>query len=460
MKQYYLLLTEDYRLLGSDDRYQYHIGYHAPRQVLRHEISAPMRYYDLGANYSYFRDVNTIESSYEYQTVHYIVYDLDHLIPRFPLNRSFYVASVSVNEKTAIRCYQCSQRPSEEKKNLCQNCSAIEKSYHKSSSLGTLTLYAIDIHRIDHINDPKTILWLIKNNDNFQLSQNNILHWVAATEYFEVFPYLLRLITITTSSLLKQIEEMLIAMSKNIYISIESYHPFQQLGNHYEKSLHFIENAIIHGNKMLVNHLKDLGANFKYHLDFFLIKAIESCQTQVVKQLLDFGVDSRANRSRSLITAIQKGFEEIAIILMKHSKVNIHIDQEYPLRLAVRNNMEEVVDYLINNGADIHAFHEGALRWACRFSSLSILKKLISAGANVHYQNDSILLTIVESSNKNDKYLTRNKIKLLIDAGVDVTINNNLAIKRAYKNGLKDICLLLTEYGASLDIFQLEDCSS
>ena len=47
---------------------------------------------------------------------------------------------------------------------------------------------------------------------------------------------------------------------------------------------------------------------------------------------------------------------------------NIHVSKDSGFNLACRNNHFEIVQHLVENGADIHADHHVGLLWACNWA--------------------------------------------------------------------------------------------
>jgi ankyrin repeat protein len=72
-------------------------------------------------------------------------------------------------------------------------------------------------------------------------------------------------------------------------------------------------------------------------------------------------------------------------------RANIHVENDYALRLAAERGHLEVVECLIENGADIHAKKDYALRWAAYHGYLEVVKCLIKQGADIHAEKDFAL---------------------------------------------------------------------
>ena len=62
-----------------------------------------------------------------------------------------------------------------------------------------------------------------------------------------------------------------------------------------------------------------------------------------------------------------------------------------PLHNAVDSDDKEIVELLVNNGADVNATHNGGgtpLHWAARKGHKQIVELLIANGANVNAQDE------------------------------------------------------------------------
>jgi len=95
-------------------------------------------------------------------------------------------------------------------------------------------------------------------------------------------------------------------------------------------------------------------------------------------------------KNRLLMRSAEKG--ELAIVEWCYkNRANIHIRNEYALRIASNNGHLEIVKYLLEKGADIHEQDDGALRWASRYGHLEIVKYLVEHGADIHALNDYAL---------------------------------------------------------------------
>ena len=67
---------------------------------------------------------------------------------------------------------------------------------------------------------------------------------------------------------------------------------------------------------------------------------------------------------------------------------NIHVNNNYAVRLASYYGQIEVVQYLVSQGANIHAYNSEAVRLASEKGHLDVVRYLISQGADIHAKDN------------------------------------------------------------------------
>jgi ankyrin repeat protein len=141
----------------------------------------------------------------------------------------------------------------------------------------------------------------------------------------------------------------------------------------------------------------------------------------VVKYLIERGTDIHAYEDAALRYSSMNGYLEVVQYLIEHG-ANIHADEDAALRmrisvesndidmieyiirhdiidptftLCVYNSKEDkhldIIQYLVDHGADIHADHEYALCISALSGKLDVVKYLVKCGADVN-ANDSVVL--------------------------------------------------------------------
>jgi ankyrin repeat protein len=150
------------------------------------------------------------------------------------------------------------------------------------------------------------------------------------------------------------------------------------------------------------------------------------------------------------------------------SKVDVNVRNSYgwfPLDCAIKKGRKEIVELLINNGANINYWMPiDAIK--CLESSNSnnslnfveILKLLIINGADVnvidkgHFNENPLLLNAIDMSNKRNIY--DDLVQFIIEKGADVNAtakNGNTALHAAVGRGRKKIVEMLIAAGANVN---------
>ncbi|MEK0338510.1 MAG: ankyrin repeat domain-containing protein [Nitrosopumilus sp.] len=70
---------------------------------------------------------------------------------------------------------------------------------------------------------------------------------------------------------------------------------------------------------------------------------------------------------------------------------NVHIKDDWSLRISSYRGYDNVVKLLLDNGANVHAMSDEALRMASRYGYYDVVEILLKHGANVHVNDDYAL---------------------------------------------------------------------
>jgi ankyrin repeat protein len=111
------------------------------------------------------------------------------------------------------------------------------------------------------------------------------------------------------------------------------------------------------------------------------------CSLEIIKKLIKEGADIHIDDDYVLRLAAESGHLDVVKYLIKNG-ADIHARDDYALGWAVSNDYLDVVKYLIKNGADIHARDDCALRYAASNGHLSVVKYLVEKGADIHAVDD------------------------------------------------------------------------
>jgi ankyrin repeat protein len=113
---------------------------------------------------------------------------------------------------------------------------------------------------------------------------------------------------------------------------------------------------------------------------------------------------------------------------------NIHIWFDFPLKIAVKSNRLDIVEFLVEKGADIHTSSDLALILSCRSGYVDILKFLVSRSM-IEELKTSINIGITYAC----MYGKLDVIKYLVEAGADIHVKNDRALRYAKQAGNRHI---------------------
>ncbi|KAJ3281701.1 hypothetical protein HK104_011321, partial [Borealophlyctis nickersoniae] len=118
-----------------------------------------------------------------------------------------------------------------------------------------------------------------------------------------------------------------------------------------------------------------------------LCRAADGGHLDIVKLLLDEGVDLHAHCDEALSAAAENGHLEVVSLLLERG-VDLHARGDEAFRVAASWGHVEVVRLFLGNGADVHARGNEALRTAARMAHMDMVGLLLEKGADVHACED------------------------------------------------------------------------
>jgi ankyrin repeat protein len=172
----------------------------------------------------------------------------------------------------------------------------------------------------------------------------------------------------------------------------------------------------------------------------------------------------------SLFHACHSGLHDaVRLLLGAFGRLNVSITSHVmPLEVAVRGNHLKVVrvftdagidmrhvggmalawshsadmaEFLIERGADVHMDDEFALRIACMFNRPGVVRVLLKAGANARIMENTCIRNAAISG-------SAEVVQVLIDSGVDPTVQNNEPLVEAATLGHEGVVKVLLRAGA------------
>ncbi|KAI8815134.1 ankyrin repeat-containing domain protein [Cladochytrium replicatum] len=142
----------------------------------------------------------------------------------------------------------------------------------------------------------------------------------------------------------------------------------------------------------------------------------------LVRLLLDYGAPMEHHLVH-LALASKFKWKEIVELLVQRG-ANIHHEGEQALWTAIRHKNSEMVDTLLRLGADINGDEDAVLIRACESKSVEFVRKAMDLGANVNARSGAALITAVWLGHEG-------VVQVLLDHGADVVAQKRLAIRTA-----------------------------
>jgi ankyrin repeat protein len=228
-----------------------------------------------------------------------------------------------------------------------------------------------------------------------------------------------------------------------------------------------LKSAAEFGHIGVVKLLLENGADLHAYDDYALCMSAAKGHLDVVELLLDEGADIYADGCAPLKSSARYGHLDIVKILLEEARINaktnknnmtleayinegdegiegyeflkprhsILTDCGNALTYAAFNGHFDIVQYLVENGADIHFGNDMALQWSSEKGEIDIVRYLLKKGARIHANDEFALKTAVK--NKNIEL-----IKLLLEFGANPHADNNYVLR----NSMGEVYRILKEW--------------
>jgi len=96
------------------------------------------------------------------------------------------------------------------------------------------------------------------------------------------------------------------------------------------------------------------------------------------EEIYEEPVNPKKFKAHSVILGERRKINLEVIKELVNEGVNVHVNDDYPLRWASNNGHLEIVKYLVSVGAKVHDCNDAAIRWADAKGYLEIVKYLKS----------------------------------------------------------------------------------
>jgi hypothetical protein len=165
--------------------------------------------------------------------------------------------------------------------------------------------------------------------------------------------------------------------------------------------------------------------------------AVVNQRIDIVNLLLDKGANVNANHGELLAIAVSREPENLELVnVLINRGANVRLNDDHAFTTACEYSYTDTMQLLLDSGVDIHAQGGNALRRACAEDNLITAKFLLERGVDPHGFNDNALLLVSMSGNLD-------MVRLLLQ--YDATVTDN-ALQEARNAGFTEIVKLLKRH--------------
>lgn len=203
---------------------------------------------------------------------------------------------------------------------------------------------------------------------------------------------------------------------------------------------HFDIVKLLFGSYDLVNDVQSVLIDSIEHYDLFIYlinkgaeinndifnAACEGGNVDVVKYIIEKGIDISANNNRAFESAVSSEKLDIVKLLVEQG-VSINHNNNFALKHSVENGYFDIVNYLIEKGVDVGIDNNAALILGATNGWSKIIRLLLKSGADIHCQNDLALIKSV----KNGHVRT---VKILLGTGANKNVITYAVIESYLRN--------------------------
>lgn len=124
--------------------------------------------------------------------------------------------------------------------------------------------------------------------------------------------------------------------------------------------------------------------------------------------------------------------------MLLENGISVEVEGENTFEWAIKTNNEEMVRQLIPS-VNVRRDHSRYLRIAAGVANATIIKMLIDAGSDVTAYDNEAIINAAKSGNKAG-------VEVLLARGANPLAQNNMPILVAQQYGYTEICRLLTDF--------------
>ncbi|OZJ05821.1 hypothetical protein BZG36_00954 [Bifiguratus adelaidae] len=209
-----------------------------------------------------------------------------------------------------------------------------------------------------------------------------------------------------------------------------------------------LRDACLYDRVEIVSYLtSQYGCDIHVDNDFPLRMASQAGYTELVRLLLEKGADVHAYHEKALLNSTYKGYYEITVMLLNYS-ADLSVSHHLPLRQASSHGYTRIVALLLERGADPSAENYKALRDACRNGHIDVVDLLLCHQADPNAGGGLPLACAAESGNEA-------LVLKLLDHGADPCKGGNGPLKVAVRSKNVQVVKILLDAGASLSVDEI-----
>ncbi|KAI9205084.1 ankyrin repeat-containing domain protein [Polychytrium aggregatum] len=180
-----------------------------------------------------------------------------------------------------------------------------------------------------------------------------------------------------------------------------------------------------------------------------LLQAVRQGHEQIVRLLIESGVDFRAGDDAPFRLACENGHVELVRLLIGLG-CDVQAAGNQALRVAAAKGRDQILRLLLESGADINAAHGEALRTAAKMGHVAVVQMLLEFDADVHANADEALKNACEHGHDQ-------VVGLLLQHGADTISHGGLLLKLAMTNGHVKVVQRLLSYGLDMNAYPFEN---
>jgi ankyrin repeat protein len=205
-------------------------------------------------------------------------------------------------------------------------------------------------------------------------------------------------------------------------------------------TLFSLKSSLYHGDNIMQYLIKS-GMDISKYSSELLLDCCMHGLFNAVKYLIDNGANIHYNNESALFSSLNNYHPDITLFLMKNG-ADVSAREYYAFNLIGTYSYVNIMDYLMEVGVDIHVDNI-AMKASLRNHCHEMIDYLIDHGADIRAQNDEILLISAQEG-------LCDLVEYSVDHGADVSIFTEANMHSIISNGYIDVALYLVKKGVTI----------